>query len=131
MFKFFDQPVVVLLTEKMLKLCKHILVFSWIEFGFICVFQNLDLEEKLQEIVVCWSWIDVDWENGFQSFVTLSVFAHCTIMNRVSFIAVLLSENFSHSFYDVFCVLFEQIEYSNVEVLVSLERICIMEDTAG
>jgi hypothetical protein len=88
------------------------------------------LEEEMQEIGVCWSTIEINGENGLQRLVALGIFAHRTIMNRVSTILVLLSQYLSAPLDDILGVLLEQVEDSDVEVLVSLQRISVMEDRA-
>jgi len=84
----------------------------------------------MQEIGVCWSTIEINGENGLKRLVALGIFAHRTIMNRISTILVLLSQYLSAPLDDILGVLLEQVEDSDVEVLVSLQRISVMEDRA-
>ena len=127
MFEFFDNHIIVFRTEQMLKLSKHILIFSWVKLCIIFVFKFLKLEEEVLEFFGGWNIININSKNRLTCLKTFSLLAHSTIMNWISLILILNCEHFPVFLHDVFGVLLEEVEYSNIKLLVPLYWISIME----
>lgn len=128
-FKFLLYAVVILWAQQMLKFREHVLVFPWVKLLLCCVLKVLDLEEKANEAIEVWCVINVYVQNGVQCLEALGEFAHCTIMNRRSPIIILLCKYLPEPINDVLGVLIKQIENSNIEFLMSLQRVSIVEQT--
>jgi hypothetical protein len=105
--EFLDNPLKISRAQQMFKFSQNSLVFTRVKFTLLTVFQNLNLEEKMQEISVCRSGIEINGQNGLKRLIAFSIFAHGSIMNRVSTILVLLSQNLSAPFNDILGVLLE------------------------
>ena len=120
MFELLDDPIIFFGAQKMLELCQHVFILSWVKFHFLSIFKVLDLEKQLLEFVSALHCINVNCKKGLASLVALSEFAHGSIMDWVSLEVVLLSQNLSVSVFNIFSVLFEQVVNSDVEVFVSL-----------
>jgi len=104
----------------MLKLSKHILIFSWVKLCIIFVFKFLKLEEEVLEFFGGWNIININSKNRLTCLKTFSLLAHSTIMNWISLILILNCEHFPVFLHDVFGVLLEEVEYSNIKLLVPL-----------
>jgi hypothetical protein len=77
-----------------LEVLQNISVLSRVELAFLLSLEHLQLEEEVLELVIKWHIIDVDCQKHFDSFKTLSKFAHCTVVNWVSLqLNVLLAQD--------------------------------------
>jgi hypothetical protein len=127
MLKFLDNHIVVFRAQQMLKFSKDVFVFSGVEFGVVFVFEFLELEEKILKFFCGWNFINFNSKYSLTRFKAFSLLAHSSIMDRISLILVLNCEHFSVSVNDIFGVLLKEIKYSNIELLMPLNRIRIMK----
>ena len=94
-----------------------------------CVFKVLYLEEEADKVIEIWCVIDINIQNCIKSLKTLCKFTHCPVMDWCSAICILLREYLSQPINNVFRVLIKQIKYTDIKLLMSFERISIMEKT--
>ena len=82
----------------------------------------------MEEALVSLHFVKVDCEKGLQCFVAICELVHRTVVNRIPLNLVLLFKNLIVPSNDVTGILLQQVEYANVELLVSLHRLRIVEN---
>ena len=112
----------------MLKFCKYILIFSWIEHSFLLKFKILNLEKQFQKVIHSRNKININCKNSFQSFIAFSIFTHSSIMYRISSMDILLSQNLSISVQNIPRILFKQVINSNIEIFMPFNSFRIMKN---
>lgn len=128
MIEFSDYPVEISNTQQVSELVQDILVLSWVKLSFLAAFKLLNLEENIVKKVLIWHQINIDGEYSLESLVTLSKLAHCTIMNGITSVLVLGAQDLTISVNDVLAIGFKQVENTNVEIFVALDRVRVVED---
>ena len=114
----------------MLEFRKNIFVLAWIERRIFFAFKLLQLEEQSNEFICEGHFVYVDIKEDLKCLAALCEFAHCAIVHWRSSELILLSEDLSVPVNNILAVLLEEIVDSDVELLMSLDTICIMEDLA-
>jgi hypothetical protein len=84
MLEVFDNSIIVIWAQKMLKLCQYIFILSWVEFHILFALKILNLEKEFLEIFSAWHSININSEKCFNSLKTFCKFAHCSIMDWIT-----------------------------------------------
>jgi len=111
----------------MFKLLKNIVAVAWVKFQFIISLKWLKLEIQFQEIFVSRGHVKIDVHKAGQSFITLCEFVHANIVQRVTAVNILLTQNLSISIGESLRVLPKEINNSDAKIFMSLYSICVME----
>ena len=101
LFEVFLDPAIVCLTQQMLELSQHVLVFPRVKSCLLLDIKVLDLEEQLQEVIITPNSVKVYCQEGLQSLVTVGERVHGAIMDRVSLKLILLLQYLTVSVYYV------------------------------
>jgi len=91
----------------MLKLSKNMEVFPGVKLSLLSSFEELQLEEQRQELIIALNNVNVDIKQCLYALEALGELAHGCIVHGVPFMDVLLAKDLPHSVNKVSCVLFK------------------------
>jgi len=115
----------------MLKLSENAMILAWVEFSLFLCLEKLEFKEQLHKLIITFDiCLQVKVQKCLYALEALSVLAHGSIMDGIPLLwFILLREYLSHAHEKVTCVLFEERLHPDIELLVSLDCVCIVEDS--